>query len=75
MNRLKRWIRINVLKKETLLFKVYWRYESPSLKKPHVFHIELYAKSKAEARNKSQEYILKNAKASEDFKFLKVEEK
>lgn len=75
MNRLKRWIRINVLKKETLLFKVYWRYESPSLKKSHVFHIETYAKSKAEARNKSQEYILKNAKASEDFKFLKVEEK
>ena len=75
MNRLKRWIRINVLKKETLLFKVYWRYESPDLKKSHVFHIELYAKSKAEARNKSQEYILKNAKASEDFKFLKVEEK
>ena len=75
MNKFKRWFRINVLKKETLLFKVYWRYKSPSLKKPHVFHIELYAKSKAEARNKSQEYILKNAKASEDFKFLKVEEK
>ncbi|MGI4563197.1 DUF7644 domain-containing protein, partial [Klebsiella pneumoniae] len=45
MNKFKRWFRINVLKKETLLFKVYWRYESPSLKKPHVFHIELYAKS------------------------------
>ena len=75
MNRLKRWIRINVLKKETLLFKVYWRYGTPNLKKSHVFHIEVYAKSKAEARNKSQEYILKNAKASEDFKFLKVEEK
>lgn len=75
MNRLKRWIRINVLKKETLLFKVYWRYESSFLKKPHVFHIELYAKSKAEARDKSQEYILKNAKATDDFKFLKVEEK
>ncbi|QAY02518.1 hypothetical protein [Staphylococcus phage Sa30] len=62
MNKFKRWFRINVLKKETLLFKVYWRYESPSLKKPHVFHIELYAKSKAEARNKSQEYILKMQK-------------
>ena len=75
MNRLKRWIRINVLKKETLLFKVYWKYDSPDLKKSHVFHIETYAKSKAEARDKSHEYILKNAKASEDFKFLKVEEK
>ena len=75
MNKFKRWFRINVLKKDTLLFKVYWRYESPSLKKPHVFHMELYAKSKAEARDKSHEYILKNAKASEDFKFLKVEEK
>lgn len=75
MNRLKRWIRINVLKKETLLFKVYWRYDSPDLKKSHVFHIETYAKSKAEARDKTHEYILKNAKVSEDFKFLKVEEK
>ncbi len=75
MNRLKRWIRINVLKKETLLFKVYWRYETPNLKKSHVFHIEVRAKSKAEARDKAHEYILKNAKASEDFKFLKVEEK
>ena len=75
MNRLKRWIRINVLKKETLLFKVYWKYDSPDLKKPHVFHIETYAKSKAEARDKTHEYILKNAKVSEDFKFLKVEEK
>ena len=75
MNRLKRWIRINVLKKETLLFKVYWRYETLHLKKSHLFHIEVYAKSKAEARDKSHKYILKNAKASEDFKFLKVEEK
>lgn len=75
MKKFKKWFRINVLKKETLLFKVYWRYESPFLKKPHVFHIELYAKSKAEARDKSQEYIIKNAKASEGFKFLKVEEK
>lgn len=75
MNRLKRWIRINVLKKETLLFKVYWKYDSPDLKKSHVFHIETYAKSKAEARDKTHEYILKNAKVSEDFKFLKVEEK
>lgn len=75
MNKLKRWFRINVLKKETLLFKVYWRYKPPYLKKPYVFYLELYAKSKAEARNKSQEYILKNAKTSDDFKFLKVEEK
>lgn len=75
MNKFKRWFRINVLKKETLLFKVYWRYESPSLKKPHVFYMEVYAKSKLEARNKSHEYILKNAKAYGDFKFLKVEEK
>ncbi|WBF81746.1 hypothetical protein [Staphylococcus virus vB_SurM-PSU5] len=75
MNRLKRWIRVNVLKKETLLFKVYWRYETPNLKKSHVFHIEVHAKSKAEARDKSHEYILKNAKESEYFKFLKVEEK
>lgn len=75
MNKFKRWFRINVLKKETLLFKVYWGYESPDLKKSHVFCIETYAKSKAEARDKSHEYILKNAKTSEDFKFLKVEEK
>ena len=75
MNKFKRWFRINVLKKETLLFKVYWRYESPDLKKPHVFHMELYAKSKSEARDKSHEYILKNSKTSGDFKFLKVEEK
>ena len=51
MNKFKRWFRINVLKKETLLFKVYWRYESPDLKKSHVFCIETYAKSKAEARD------------------------
>lgn len=75
MNKLKRWIRINVLKKETLLFKVYWKYEAPNLKKPYVFYIEVYAKSKAEARDKTHEYVLKNAKASEYFKFLRVEEK
>lgn len=75
MNKVRKWIRKNVLKRETLLYRVYWEYDSPQVNRPYKFYVEVFAKGKPEARDKVHEYLLINAQASDNFKFLKVEER
>lgn len=72
MGRLKRWFRINVLKKEELKFTVYFNYNLGNVEK--TVPLEVTAKSKAEAKNKAKSYIKDNAVPGNNYRFIKVVE-
>ena len=72
MGRLKRWIRINVLKKEELKFTVYFNYNLGNVEK--TVPLEVTAKSKAEAKNKAKSYVRDNALPGKSYRFIKVVE-
>lgn len=72
MGRLKRWFRINVLKKEELKFTVYFNYNLGNREK--TVPLEVTAKSKAEAKNKAKSYVRDNALPGKSYRFIKVVE-
>ena len=72
MGRLKRWFRINVLKKEELKFTVYFNYNLGNREK--TVPLEVTAKSKSEAKNKAKSYVRDNALPGKSYRFIKVVE-
>lgn len=72
MGRLKRWFRINVLKREELKFTVYFNYNLGNREK--TVPLEVTAKSKAEAKNKAKSYVRDNALPGKSYRFIKVVE-
>ena len=72
MSRLKRWFRINVLKREELKFTVYFNYNLGNREK--TVPLEVTAKSKSEAKNKAKSYVRDNALPGKSYRFIKVVE-
>lgn len=66
--RLVKWVKENIVKKETHAYEVYYIYN-----KSIIISLSEVAKSKVEARKQSSTFIKNNAAPGNKYKFLKVE--
>ncbi|AFO70760.1 hypothetical protein BH792_gp175 [Staphylococcus phage Stau2] len=73
MEKLKKWFKRNVLKSEITQYKVYIKHTRSN--KSNVFYVNMKAKGKVEAKEKTLDVLNKYAYNKNNYSILKIEER